>query len=520
VHLFARTRASPFTFYYNRFRAVQQFAGHWDGWQDMKIQMPFVADAATGKVGGYLAPVVFDGRLLVFTPEISQQTVTDLTPATPPLTIQDLGAKPPDKVAPQKCWEFKMSWTEYRNGVWMPRQTCIESYLDTNNTQRLTTPDVTSYMLVPCLLWEDGHAPKPPAAVAVYLCTTGSNPSLRAGWNFDGRQLSLFEKNVVTDSTFMVTEAGNRYFQVLQPDTTKPLANVPDAPALFSLQGSHTSISPGPILRERPQVQMDGAVQFVEDADSYSQFVSLGQADTTIDPQGPSVVPIPVDSSTAGMNSVRLAAQRFYHGSIHQLLRAANTGTDVSGLFDALASVQAGPWAQLTPAQRKDFCEAFGAIDPSTAFRGQKNGTAILPPIPITNASAVSSPAKPAIGPSAATGATKALAAPSNRSRAIVMPSQEGNTAADTVLQFDQRSRLYSLYNWELGMHACMTLMDSLLKVQQFEQARNVAHYVFDPFASGDKSDPSRFWKFPPFKVVSVATIESLFLQLEAGKPK
>ena len=80
----------------------------------------------------------------------------------------------------------------------------------------------------------------------------------------------------------------------------------------------------------------------------------------------------------------------------------------------------------------------------------------------------------------------------------------------------------YALYNWELGLHAPMALIDSLLQAQQFDDALVVAHTVFDPNAIGAASDQSgdnsKYWKFPPFKALASTdakqTLEKMFLQL------
>ncbi len=82
---------------------------------------------------------------------------------------------------------------------------------------------------------------------------------------------------------------------------------------------------------------------------------------------------------------------------------------------------------------------------------------------------------------------------------------------------FNERGRPYSIYNWELGLHAPMILVDRLLKAQQFEKALDVCHYVFNPMAKGDKKDMSRFWTFVPFKKIKTQTVESLFMNLRAG---
>ncbi|KAH6691111.1 hypothetical protein BKA61DRAFT_500245, partial [Leptodontidium sp. MPI-SDFR-AT-0119] len=90
---------------------------------------------------------------------------------------------------------------------------------------------------------------------------------------------------------------------------------------------------------------------------------------------------------------------------------------------------------------------------------------------------------------------------------------------------FNELGSIYSLYNWELGLHAPMTLIDRLHKAQQYEQALNVCHYVFNPLNANDlnlangSKDIGRFWVFPPFKSIQRATVESIFAKLQPGNP-
>ena len=65
-----------------------------------------------------------------------------------------------------------------------------------------------------------------------------------------------------------------------------------------------------------------------------------------------------------------------------------------------------------------------------------------------------------------------------------------------------------------------MENVDQLLKVQKFEQALDMCHYVLNPYASGDPSDQTRFWQFPPFKEIDAKQVlEKLFFDLQPGQP-
>ncbi|KHN97136.1 uncharacterized protein MAM_05245 [Metarhizium album ARSEF 1941] len=93
-------------------------------------------------------------------------------------------------------------------------------------------------------------------------------------------------------------------------------------------------------------------------------------------------------------------------------------------------------------------------------------------------------------------------------------------------LAFGKRNRLvnelstpYAIYNWELGAHAVMLLMERLQATQQYDLALKVAHFVFDPTIDG--TSLARCWLFPPFiELADPATpIKSIQDILQALEP-
>jgi hypothetical protein len=87
---------------------------------------------------------------------------------------------------------------------------------------------------------------------------------------------------------------------------------------------------------------------------------------------------------------------------------------------------------------------------------------------------------------------------------------------------FNKKFNPYSIYSWEIGLHAPITLFDALLKAQQFDNTLEVCHKVFDLSAVGAGTNPTednkRFWKFGPFRDLAnknaEVTIEQIFLRL------
>ncbi|KAL6885786.1 hypothetical protein GGI43DRAFT_418859 [Trichoderma evansii] len=78
---------------------------------------------------------------------------------------------------------------------------------------------------------------------------------------------------------------------------------------------------------------------------------------------------------------------------------------------------------------------------------------------------------------------------------------------------FNELSQPYSLYNWELGFHAPMELAGNLLQSQHFDQALEMMHSVFDPYAK-------RLWKWLPFAGVNTTSLlEALLNKLQPNVP-
>ncbi|TKA62643.1 hypothetical protein B0A55_11802 [Friedmanniomyces simplex] len=80
------------------------------------------------------------------------------------------------------------------------------------------------------------------------------------------------------------------------------------------------------------------------------------------------------------------------------------------------------------------------------------------------------------------------------------MVADSGDIFESSPGRADEQSQLYSIYNWELGLHCPMILADRLFKAQQYDQALRICQYVFNPMSLGPASDVGRFWTFAPFQ--------------------
>lgn len=120
LHVFSRTRNAPYLFYY-RYLALDEM--NWYPWEKLQVDILSydVEDPATHEVkdnGCYLTPVVFNGRLLIFFPQIMKKTrpASDSSKKIKDVADDSVTSKP------SEYYEIKMAWSEYRNGKWTQKQ--------------------------------------------------------------------------------------------------------------------------------------------------------------------------------------------------------------------------------------------------------------------------------------------------------------------------------------------------------------------------------------------------------------
>lgn len=122
LHVFSRTRNAPYIFYY-RYLALDEM--NWYPWEKIQVDIPSydVVNRDSQEVtdnGCYLAPVVWNGRLLIFFPQIAKKTKS--SEASKTKTVRALADEPSANTKPVEYYEIKMGWSEYRNGKWTQKQ--------------------------------------------------------------------------------------------------------------------------------------------------------------------------------------------------------------------------------------------------------------------------------------------------------------------------------------------------------------------------------------------------------------
>lgn len=72
----------------------------------------------------------------------------------------------------------------------------------------------------------------------------------------------------------------------------------------------------------------------------------------------------------------------------------------------------------------------------------------------------------------------------------------------------------YSIYNWELFFHAPLLIAVHLSQNQQYKDAQDWFHYIFNPTDNSPGPTPERFWKVQPFQYTDVELIQQILVNL------
>ncbi|BAU54874.1 PA14 domain protein [Mucilaginibacter gotjawali] len=162
-HIFSRTRNAPYFFYYRYFDVIES---NWYPWEQVQVDITSydIEGPTTGQVfgnGAFLTPVVWNGRLLIFFPQMTKKVMP------PSSTGASYNSNSASGQVPIIQWEIKMAWSEYRNGKWTQKQVSTDAIYDNGNYTATTLPKISFYsfvayvdnanqnvQIIPC--WSDG----------------------------------------------------------------------------------------------------------------------------------------------------------------------------------------------------------------------------------------------------------------------------------------------------------------------------------------------------------------------------
>ena len=76
----------------------------------------------------------------------------------------------------------------------------------------------------------------------------------------------------------------------------------------------------------------------------------------------------------------------------------------------------------------------------------------------------------------------------------------------------------YAIYNWEIFFHAPLLIAIHLSQNQQYQDAQNWFHYIFNPTDNSPGPTPQRFWQVQPFQYTDVEMIQQILVNLSTGQ--
>lgn len=406
IHVFARTRHSPYKFYYRYYDIGAQ---NWQPWTDMQVDIPHYevekptkdgADPIQGRPNGfYLVPFTYNRRLLVGLPQFLK---VQLAQAPPDKPFQQIATEDNATAsAAEEYWELKMGLTELRKGKWTAKVITADAISQDPRPKSL--PPIGSFQFITRNIREESKV-----VIDVYNIDTS------------GMDVKTASATAVGRFTFTGSQFGK--------DPDDPVSTPPPSGLMswtdFQFQRDLFG-----------QDFMLGRVMFPLQGVTPTQALVYSGGDPEVR------YPISEVDRTSTIVYYKKKPQNFYHSFVDDLLAVAGRTDNLDDLF--------GYFPQ-NIVNREAKYDAYGGED---------------------------------------------------------------NPSDPSHPSYDELHRPYSLYNWELGFHGPMALVDRLLQNQQFDLALKMCQYVFNPFADG--IDDKRFWRWKPFQEVdSMNSLSKLFADL------
>ncbi|KAK5048333.1 hypothetical protein LTR84_006003 [Exophiala bonariae] len=482
-HLFARSRSTPYIYYYRRLlvKASTTLPNsnrvdpstrllRWTAWQKMDMEIQTYESDAEGKTlskpGSYLIPVIRRNRLFLFNPQILLKTRPN--PVVQGSKISEMGNLSTGNSKPIKFWEVRMSWTELRNEQWSPKkvsQACLNidplpldslpSGKDDGNSWN-NNIDMDGDRL-PCIdnfkFWvrsskADGNADQMATGVGEMLdidmeCSYQMPGSV--GYKIGAFSLGTFRMRDYDVTTIAPEQRALSSWNRSSVWSKKNDPYYPPAVTTLRTQFSQVRIA-------RPT--------------TYTETYPTKYTDTIYH---------------LGINNSALLGQMQWD---YEAQKWQSTTWTIS-FDDSQAKRPTGLVADMISASTGSLRYIFLPDDASQQDSDSGSAVQIMNKMgPFLMERATST-----IGTSSLYSALSGLSDKPDISTAF-------GGSKDPV--FHEMAAPYSLYNWELGYHMVSLLMERLLATQQLDLALHVARYVFDPTVAG--GDATKCWQFAPFR--------------------
>ncbi|KAK4451982.1 hypothetical protein QBC34DRAFT_294729 [Podospora aff. communis PSN243] len=462
-HFFGRTRSAPYQFFYRSLRIARPtHKSYWQPWVKIDLDIISVDKDWNGSSlthpGAYLVPFLCGSRLLLFTPQITLQTVLDassenlLVPKEgtlggakmPAGTFGSLISANVSDSRTRKRWDVKMGWTELINGQWGPKRV---SSVGLEVAEPL--PPIDSFRFHPFLTFDgvqgDGKGP-PQINVEVRSMAKGASQSkLNGVFYFYNDQVSASSSTSSTDASTATT------FQKIK--ATSPFQNAIDNvkyPFKSSTQTKVVMFVPEakPTFTGKDPLRASHSM-------TWTLSFPVGHGNTA--PKDP-VALVMSSETTSGHSSTWFARPKDDTSKTRLTHSTVAHSTELVSLDHGSAG---------------RFMQAI-AGSPNNALQALYDEVAGVSPDSL------------------------ALAFGSSGSPGI---------------RYHELDKPFALYNWEIGLHAVLLAMDRFAASQQFQEALEVARLVFDPTADfatamepgGTASAKKNVscWRFPPFRDIA-----------------
>jgi peptidoglycan hydrolase-like protein with peptidoglycan-binding domain len=492
LHVIGRSRNTPHLYYYRRW--VDQ--RYWTPWERVEADID----------GDHLVPVVWNRRLYLFWPMFLEKADEEVISNEPP----------------NRYYEIRIAWSEYRDGKWSPKRVTDDSL--TTPSQRETAP--------PKQLFSFWSYFDDDASLVIASEMRDESDIRKLGQFFfsgcnDHSKVSahkLFHSLKPFSGTFA-------HFNTMKefPDTPGEIGVQPSPDRLYVVAGGHINNENGFIElvdANEPEVLGDTPGTFII---AYPQserpfvcrspfFYQDDKRTFFIAPRGKYVGGFtgPADDLTLELDTTPLELPDVVTLVASRSL-AIGTGATTATQASPLVSLPAH-W-EATFFRFENFYHPYICLLIEQLNRHGIDG--ILRPDPEQEPSARKSLVKSLRRQQKSEAFFNATYKPNDGNVVNVngLSASEKNQAGP-LEKFDfSYGGAYSIYNWELFFHAPFMLAKRLSANQRFAESHSWFHYIFDPtFTTPEQAWPERVWQIKPFFDHGVGkSIEQAMLLLKSN---
>lgn len=467
LHVFSRTRSAPYFFYY-RYLALDEM--NWYPWEKIQVDIPsYDVEDANGQITGngcYLSPVVWNGRLLIFFPQIVKKTKPNPKASG---SISDQAKLTSQDLKPIEYYEIKMAWSEYRNGKWTQKQ--IGKNIDQTHS-----------------------------------INASKNTKLIEAEQQAIKNLNLAEKNEKACKT--------------QQEHAQEMLEIAETPRGGKPAGAAAIGTRRTILRQKTEAY-NNSVAALAAARAELQAIrdAIAANNSAIEVIGEIYLFefVPVHSDDDMLLAIKVCYQNnevgiveFNGNSLQQASKIYSGNNQVSPNYFHYTKSSEDDTSISSLETRGTYDCYFNRTPEAVNF----NGINFSHPFTRNLLGMINSNKQEDFFTSNLSFGTIYQV---NQGIQANLADAFGKRIIDNKI-YHELKRPYSLYNWELFFHTPIMIADALSKARQFEEAMKWFHYVFNPIADG--ADDKRFWRFTPFKETDSKNIlEQIFAGLNANEP-